>query len=137
MSNFGIAESDSLMRKGFAPWIQELGIKFEQVDADVVRVRVPNSPRLHRAGDMVCGQAMMAVADTIMVFAIAAQLDVFRNMTTVNQTTSFLRPATDGDMMAEARVIKSGRQLVYGDVNIYTTTPDKPVAHVTVTCMLI
>jgi len=58
-------------------------------------------------------------------------------MTTVSQTSSFLRPAGAADLVAKARIIKRGRALVYGEVSLYAGAPEKPVAHVTSTYLLL
>ncbi len=137
MSGFSIDDAEIILKQGFAPWIQDMDIQFIAIDEGVATLRVPASDRLKRIGGMICGQAIMSLADTAMVFAIASSVGKMVPMTTVNQTSAFLRPATDSDLTAVARVIKQGRQIVYGEVNLYTTTPDKPVAHITSTNMLL
>ena len=52
---------------------------------------MPFSERLCRNGGMVCGQALMAFADTAMVIANLAANRGYRPMTTVDQTTHFMR----------------------------------------------
>ena len=69
---FGIDEATSLLQEQFAPWVQDLNMKFEEVADGAVLVRVPMSETLSRSGNIICGQAMMAVADTAMVFAISS-----------------------------------------------------------------
>ena len=134
---FNVEAAESILREKFAPWIQDLGICFDNIAEGQAILRVPVSARLNREGGTICGQAIMAVADTAMVFAISSALDDFVAMTTVSQSSSFLRPAADKDLIAHARIIKSGRTIVYGEVNVYTDTPDKPVAHITSTYMLL
>ena len=137
MNAFGIPEARKIFQRGFAPWIQDMDIEFEAVEDGTATLRIPANEKLNRIGDMICGQAIMALADTAMVFATASSLGKMVPMTTVSQTTAFLRPATDNDLIAVARVIKRGRQIVYGEINLYTGDPDKPVAHVTNTNMLL
>ena len=134
---FTIEVAESVLIEMFAPWIQELDIRIDKIDGDEAILRVPTSKRLNREGGTICGQAIMAVADTAMVFAISSALDKFAPMTTVSQSSSFLRAAADKDLISHARVIKLGRTIVYGEVNIYTDRADKPVAHVTSTYMLL
>ncbi len=129
--------AEKILAEMFAPWVQDLGISFDQVGEGRAVLRVPASRHLNREGGTVCGQAIMAVADTAMVFAVSSALDKFVPMTTVSQSSSFLRAAADKDLIAHANIIKLGRTIVYGEVNIYTDSPDKPVAHVTSTYMLL
>jgi uncharacterized protein (TIGR00369 family) len=83
--------------------VQDLGLVVESMTAGTVTLRLPFDERLARIGGMVCGQALMAAADTAMVIAISAQLGEFRPMTTVSLTTSFMRPIAQGDALITAR----------------------------------
>jgi len=134
---FTIEVAESVLIEMFAPWVQELDIRIDKIDDGEAILRVPTSKRLNREGGTICGQAIMAVADTAMVFAISSALDKFAPMTTVSQSSSFLRAAADKDLISHASIIKLGRTIVYGEVNIYTDTADKPVAHITSTYMLL
>ncbi len=137
MSEITVAEADRFLKENLAPWVQDLEITFENIGDGSITLRAPPSDRLNRLGGMVCGQAIMALADTAMVFAVASAVGGFVPMTTVNQTTAFLRPAADADLIAEARIIKRGKSIVYGEVTLHTGTPEKPIAHVTSTYMLL
>jgi hypothetical protein len=72
----------------FAPWVQDLGLVVESMADGEVTLRLPFDERLARIGGMVCGQALMAAADTAMVLAIVTQLGTRRPMTTVQLNTS-------------------------------------------------
>jgi uncharacterized protein (TIGR00369 family) len=134
---FTVETAETMLKEMFAPWVQDLNIKFDKIENDQAVLRVPVSKRLNREGGTICGQAIMSVADTAMVFAISSALDKFVPMTTVSQSSSFLRAAADKDLIADAKIIKLGRTIVYGEVNIYTDAPEKPVAHITSTYMLL
>lgn len=134
---FTIEQARAIFASDFAPWVQALDIQFERIEKGLTVLRVPVSSTLNRQGGSVCGQAIMALADTAMVFAVSASTGHYRPMTTVSQSTSFLRPASDADLIAEARIIKPGRTLMYGEVNLYTQSAEKPIAHVTSTYMLL
>ena len=132
-----LEQAEAFFTQNFAPWIQDLDVAILAVGGGGASLRIPASPRIYRVGGTVCGQAVMALADTAMVFAVASAAGGFVAMTTVGQTTAFLRPAADLPLIADARVIKSGRQVVYGEVNLHTGQSDKPIAHVTSTYMLL
>ena len=137
VAEISIAAAEEVLQANLAPWIQDMTITFDRIDADGAVLRIPPSPRLNRIGGTICGQAIMALADTAMIFAIAGCLGEFRPITTVSQTSSFLRPAADADLVAEARIIKPGRNIMYGEVNLFAGDPNKPVSHVTSTYMLL
>jgi uncharacterized protein (TIGR00369 family) len=69
---------------------------------------------------VLCGQTMMAAADTAMVLAVSSALGGFKPMTTVQLQTSFLRPigADAGHARVTARVLRKGRNLVFGEIEV-------------------
>ena len=103
----------------FAPWIQDLEMRVTSLEGGEVKLLLPYNSRLCRSGDMICGQALMSLIDTCMVFVCYAGLQKYHNCATVNQTTSFLRPAINTDVVAHGSLIKAGRSLVFGDVTLY------------------
>ena len=137
MSEITLTEARDFFDNSFADWIKDLDITITDITKDSATMRIPATDRINRLGGMICGQAIMALADTAMVFAVAASAGSFVNMTSVNMQTTFLRPMEGGELFADARVIKSGRRLVYGDVNMHAGDPDKPVTHVTTSVMLL
>ena len=48
----------------FAPWVQALDLLVESFGPGEATLRLPQSEALSRVGGMLCGQAMMAAADT-------------------------------------------------------------------------
>src|ERR1700758_1966190 len=137
---FGIAEARRVLDDVFAPWIKDLDLSVEAFDfeppADVrdwqtgAVLRMPFSEKLCRNGGMVCGQALMAFADTAMVIANLAANRIYRPMTTVDQTTHFMRAVTSSDVLADARVVRLGRTMSFGRVTLLGAADNKPVAMV-------
>lgn len=112
----------------FAPWIGGLGLRFEAVEKDRVLVRLPQSPNLSRIGGVVCGQALMAAADTAAVFACWSALGELRNVTTVSQNMQLMRAVAERDALLEARVPKAGRSLMFTEVTIRADGDERPAA---------
>ena len=140
-AGFGIAEARRVLGEVFAPWVQDLNLSIEAFDfaappdgsADWqpgAILRMPFSERLCRNGGIVSGQALMAFADTAMVIANVAANRRYRPMTTVDQTTHFMRAATSSDVLADARVVRLGRTMSFGRVTLTSATDNKPVAMV-------
>ena len=121
----------------FAPWVQELGLKPEASDADSVTLRLPNSDRLSRVGGMLCGQAMMAAADTAMVLALINQFGEFRPCTTVQMNTSFLKPLSNQDALVQARVIRAGKNIAFGEIDIRGADDGKSACRASTTYALL
>ena len=91
---------------------------------------MPFSERICRHGGVVSGQALMAFADTAMVIANLAANRGYRQMTTVDQTTHFMRAAAGSDVLADARVVRLGRTMSFGRVTLTSGADNKPVAMV-------
>ncbi|MBI3093575.1 MAG: PaaI family thioesterase [Rhodocyclales bacterium] len=121
----------------FAPWVQALGLKVESGSADSVLLRLPQSDQLSRVGGMLCGQAMTAAADTAMVLALIRHFGEFRPCTTVQQSTSFLKPLSGQDALIEARVIRAGKALAFGEIDIRGAADGKSVCRSSTTYALL
>ena len=109
----------ALLTQVFAPWIQELGLIVRQVLPGEIRLALPVQARHVHGGGVLCGQTLMAAADTAMVLALSAQLGQFKPMTTVQLQTSFLRPVPGdtSEVTVVARVLKAGRNLAFGEID--------------------
>jgi uncharacterized protein (TIGR00369 family) len=136
-AEFDITEATRVLGDVFAPWVQDLGLSVEQIECAPAddwqpgaTLRMAFSERLCRHGGIVCGQALMALADTSMVIAILAANRGYRPMTTVDQTTHFMRAVTASDVLADARVVRLGRTMSFGRVTLLNATDNKPVAMV-------
>ena len=121
----------------FAPWVQALGLQVESFDAGSVTLRLPHSDQLSRVGGMLCGQAMMAAADTAMVLALIHHFGEFRPCTTVQFSSSFLKPLSSQDALVEARVIRAGKSLAFGEIDIRGADDGKSVSRATTTYALL
>jgi uncharacterized protein (TIGR00369 family) len=130
-------EAQGWLGELFAPWVQELGLQVESAAGGEATLLLPFDPRLTRVGGTICGQALMAAADTSMVIAMASQLGGFRPMTTVSVSTSFLRAVADGDVRIVARVLKPGRTLAFGEVRLSGAADDRLAAHATITLAML
>jgi uncharacterized protein (TIGR00369 family) len=121
----------------FAPWVQALGLQVEAFDADSVTLRLPQNVQLSRVGDMLCGQAMMAAADTAMVLALINQFGAFRPCTTVQMNTSFLKPLSGQDALVQARIVRAGRSLAFGEIDIRGADDGKSACRASTTYALL
>lgn len=134
MAEFDLAAARQLLADVFAPWVQDLNLAVEAVgakDGEAGAVlRMAFSDRLCREGGVISGQALMALADTAMVFAVSSAGGAYRPMTTVDQTTHFLKPVSKSDVLADARIVRLGRTMAFGRVTLLAASDSKPVAMV-------
>lgn len=128
-----VEQANRILDQNFARWVLDLHLTVESVDTMSARLRLPFSEQLVRVGGTICGQALMSFADTAMVIAVSAASGGFRPMTTVGQTISFMRPIANADVVAEAKVLRLGRTLAFGEVDLRAGDRDDLAAHVTTT----
>jgi uncharacterized protein (TIGR00369 family) len=102
----------------FAPWVQALRLRVESVDGTSVTLRLPHNDALSRVGGMLCGQAMMAAADTAMVLALMNHFGEFKPCTTVQMSSSFLKPLANADALATARLLRVGKSTAFGEITL-------------------
>lgn len=119
------------LEANFAPWVQDLDLRAEAFENDVARVRMPLSDRLYREGGTLCGQSLMAFADTVAVLTLVNAMGGFRPMTTVSQTTNFMKPISNSDAIAEGRVLRLGRSMAFAEVTICAYGATSPAAQIT------
>lgn len=138
-AGFDLATARRVLEDVFAPWVRDLNLSVEAVETDPpdgagadwqpgATLRMAFSDRLCRSGGIVCGQALMALADTAMVLAIMVASRGVRQMTTVDQTCHFMRPVIAADVLADARVVRAGRTMSFGRVTLLSVADGRPVA---------
>ncbi|SKZ34679.1 Uncharacterized protein, possibly involved in aromatic compounds catabolism [Mycobacteroides abscessus subsp. abscessus] len=75
---------------------------------------------------------MMTVADYALYIAILGELGLVALAVTSNLNINFLRkPAAGRNLRGECRLMKVGKNLVVGEVWVYSEGVDDAVAHVT------
>lgn len=135
--NNDIARLQAALGELFAPWVQALALRVEEASESCVVLRLPASGQLARSGGMLCGQAMMAAADTAMVLALIQHFGEFRPCTTVQLSTSFLRPLSAQDALVEARVLRAGKALAFGEIELRGADDGKSACRASTTYALL
>lgn len=127
------AAAQDILSANFAAWVLDLGLSVESVADGAAVLRMPFSERLVRVGGTVCGQALMSAADTAMVIALSGSMGGFKPVTTVSQNVSFMRPVSGQDVLIEARVIRLGKTMAFGEMTLKGANDGKVAAHATTT----
>jgi uncharacterized protein (TIGR00369 family) len=133
-----VAGLQQFLEGAAADYVKRLQLRVTAVSKGETTLVLPVADGLVHGGGVLCGQAMLAAADTAMLLAMVAQLGEFKPMTTVQLQTSFLRPVPRGtsQVVVKGRVLRHGKSLSYGEVHI--STPDgKLAAHTTTTYALL
>lgn len=120
----------------FAPWVQALGLQVESFAPGEATLRLPQSEALARVGGIVCGQAMMAAADTAMVLALISHFGEFRPCSTVQLSSTFLKPLSGQDALITARVLRAGKSMAFGEIDLRGASDGKSVFRASTTYAL-
>ena len=70
MSDVSVETAQKFFNEAFAPWLHGLNITVEEIGPERAVLRMAFGEHLCRDGGMICGQALMSLADTAMVFAM-------------------------------------------------------------------
>ncbi|WP_428507080.1 PaaI family thioesterase [Roseateles sp.] len=125
-STIQAADLQAALPRIFAPWIANMGLEVLSSAPGEVELRLPVKAEFVHVGGVMCGQVAMAAADTAMVLAMMAELGEFKPMTTVQLQTSFLRPVSGPFCLIRAKVLRSGKSLAFGSIDILN--PDERLA---------
>jgi uncharacterized protein (TIGR00369 family) len=76
---------------------------------------------------------MMGLTDFAMYVAILASIGPVPLAVTTNLNINFLRKPAQRDLIADVKLIKLGKRLAVGEVEIFSDGEDEMVAHATAT----
>src|SRR5262245_8810988 len=110
--------------------------EIETVEPGLIRVRMPFHVRLLRMGNTISGPTLMGLADRAMYLLVQTVAGPVVEAVTTSLHIDFLRRPARSDVIAEARLLRSGRRLVVGDVFLYSDGDARPVARASVTYAL-
>lgn len=112
----------------------ESGLSIEALWEGGCRVRQAFRELHIRPGGTISGPTMMALADFAMYVAVLAAIGPVPLAVTINLNINFLRRALPGqDVLAAAKLLKLGKRLAVGEVNLLSGSSPDLVAHVTAT----
>ena len=133
-----IADMQHLLDSVVSDWVKALALRVVEARSGEVVLSLPVTPLHVHGGGVLCGQTLMAAADTAMVLAVSSQIGGFRAMTTVQFQTSFLRPVAgnSGPVRLVARVLRAGKSLVFGEIEAFDSA-GRLAAHSTTTYALL
>jgi acyl-coenzyme A thioesterase 13 len=107
-----------------------LDIRLERVDRGKAIMRMPWREDLSNGTGAIHGGAIVSLCDTTFYIALASIYGRDQDTTTVALQCNFLAPALEPhDLVAEATVLRAGRRICYGEVQV--RSGGKLVAHAT------
>lgn len=94
-------------------------------------MQVEADERTIRAGGTISGPTMFTLADLALYGAVLSQIGNVPLAVTSDMTIHFLKKPPQRPLIGEARILKPGRRLAYGEVLIHSMGDPDPVAHAT------
>ena len=135
MSLISIEELERLAREKL-PFARISKFRTEELKSGRAIVRAPYSNEFLRPGGTISGPIMMGLADFAMYAAVLTRVGIVELALTTNLNINFLHRPQPGDLLAKARLIKLGKRLAMGEVEVYVDGHEDMVAHVTSTYSL-
>jgi acyl-coenzyme A thioesterase PaaI-like protein len=127
----------------YLPSIDDHGEVVEETGEGKVRVRLPFKEEFmgedawgKSDNRVFSGPITMGLADTAMYGCVLSAFGEQVIPVIVTLTINFLSPVRAADLIAESRIIRQGKSLVYLETYLYSDGTQKPVAHITSTYAL-
>ena len=134
IAKMSVAELDEFLRAEFPQSFGSGDTVIESADGETCLLRQRYNDRMLRPGGTISGPTLMGLADCAMYVVLLSAIGPVALAVTTNLSINFLRKAPPGqDVLAAARLLKLGKRLAVGEVNLLSGTSPDPVAHVTST----
>jgi uncharacterized protein (TIGR00369 family) len=137
MSDFTRDDAQHVIDTVMTPWLDELGMTVEELTENGAVVRLPWDERISRDGGLVTGQALMSFADAAMVVVISSAIGGFQKMATIDMTTSFIAAAYNTDIIARGEVLRRGKRMVFGRIDLESADTGEQIALIQTTWTLL
>jgi len=111
----------------------QLGIRVENVACGEVMLRVPYRDSFVRPGGTIAGPVMMTAADFAVYGAVLSLVGPKALSVTTSLSINFLRRPEPGDLIAHGSILKLGKRLAVGEVELRVEGVHDLVAHATCT----
>ncbi len=122
-----IKEFEDLLAR-LHPFAAVLGIEIKDIRHGEATLRLPPNPSNQRLGGIVAGPMLMGLADLALYAAVVSATGV-PEAVTASLTIHFLRGAPAGGIIAQAKILKTGR-MTAGEVLLLPESGGDPVAQV-------
>ena len=129
---FEVNEAQNFLSNVIAPWIKDLDLQVDLISNWKCKFTLNYNENLVRAGNIICGQAIVSAADTAMIVAVISAIGKYEEITTVDISCKYLRPLSGGASI-ETEILKLGKRLVVGRITVKDIKSNKIVAEISCT----
>ena len=104
---------------------QFLGLRVEELRTDYARMRLVYKPEFRQPAGVWHGGVIATMVDTVVVPAVGSGYDEPRALFTIDMQLRYLSAiAAEDDAIAEGWVVRRGRQIVYCDAEVRSSSGD-------------
>jgi uncharacterized protein (TIGR00369 family) len=132
MALITVAEFEALVRERL-PFAVSLGAEIVELGPARTVLRLPYRDDFLRPGGTISGPMLMGLADLAMYAIVLAAIGRVELAVTTSLTINFLRKPPPAAVIAQARLLKLGKRLAVGEVELFSEGESDMVAHVTAT----
>ncbi|MDL2271433.1 PaaI family thioesterase [Desulfovibrio sp. OttesenSCG-928-I05] len=104
------------------PLFSFLGARLERAEDGEAEIRMPLSDGIIQGAGVVAGGILATLADEAMAHAVLSLLPAGRMAVTAEMNIRYLRsarPGDGGDLVARAKVVKPGRNLIVAEASVF------------------
>jgi len=109
------------------PFATRIGAEILDIGHGTASLRLPPDDAHTRLGGIISGPMLMALADLTLYAAVVGATGNAEAVTS-SLSINFIRGAPPGGVVAQARILKTGR-ICSGEVHLYPDGNGQPVAH--------
>jgi uncharacterized protein (TIGR00369 family) len=132
MARVTLDEFRAIMREKL-PFSTQLGAELVSLEDGRAVFRLPYREGFLRPGGTISGPILMGLTDLAMYGLVLASFGPVELAVTTSLTINFLRKPPPAEIEARARLLKRGKRLAVGEVELYSLGDPDMVAHAVAT----
>jgi uncharacterized protein (TIGR00369 family) len=133
-AKMSVAELTGFLLHEFPQTFGSGEITVESADGETCLLRQRYSDKMLRPGGTVSGPTLMGLADCAMYVVLLSAIGPVALAVTTSLNINFLRKGEPGhDVLASARLMKLGKRLAVGQIDLLSGRSPDPIAHATAT----
>jgi acyl-coenzyme A thioesterase PaaI-like protein len=133
---FTVDELRAYLIEIFPEFWKDGDLRVEDIAPMSATVRLIHHPKHLRPGGTISGPTMFGVCDAALFVAILSEIGPVALAVTTSASINFLRKPAPADLLARTRLLKLGKRLAVGEVELYSEGESEMVAHTTATYSL-
>src|ERR1700756_2159982 len=128
-AKMSVAELEQFLRVEFPQSFGSGDTRIEMADGETCRLRQRYGDQMLRPGGSISGPTLMALADFAMYVVLLSAIGPVGLAVTTCLNINFLRKGPpEQDVLAAARLLKLGKRLAVGEVNLSSAGLPDPIA---------